>query len=478
MGQALVAGGQGSGHQRKDRSGRPAQIVAAGLGIAARLTSASGIRLLIRQFVAGAAPAAGRLLQHAQFQQLGDVAQRGVGRALGDGCPLAAGELALEAVEQTVEQLHLPLVQRRACPALPETRLDQHGIQCGLRAGDGAPERTEEPRQPAGDVERAFLRALQHVVVVLALALDLRRQAVEALRATIGAGQEQIAHGAGDAPVAVVEGVQRHEPEVRQPGLDEHRLAGFLIGPREEARRLGGQHLGGRRLEVDLAPPHRAGDDLHRPGGIVAPLAHGELVHARIPGREQRRVPAEQALGGQRGGGVGRGVEHHLDHAFDVPIDRSYCADVHAQTPGDGRAHGFDVQHFAFDFAGLDYVLGQGGETSLIAQRQPHVGQAAQQHALGAADLGQRPGQRGQVVAPVGPVVGLPDVVLFSAVHAEIKHPIRRKGKSFSASYAANVAANRRIRQPRSSPQDVPIFSARRFEIPLAGTKSSFDRHA
>ena len=92
--------------------------------------------------------------------------------------------------------------------------------------------------------------------------------------------------------------------------------------------------------------------------------------------------------------------------------------------------------------------------------------------------LGKRPGENGQVVAPVGPFIGLPDVKFFSAIHAEIKHPIRRKGKSFSASYAANVAANRRIRQPRSSPQDVPIFSARRFEIPLAGTKSSFDRHA
>nr|WP_267254258.1 hypothetical protein [Acidiferrobacter thiooxydans] len=39
-------------------------------------------------------------------------------------------------------------------------------------------------------------------------------------------------------------------------------------------------------------------------------------------------MPAEQVLGGQPGGGVGSGVEHHLDHAFDVPIDRSHCADV------------------------------------------------------------------------------------------------------------------------------------------------------
>lgn len=64
----------------------------------------------VRQFVAGAASAAGRFLQHAQIQQLRDVAQRSVGRAPGDGGPLAAGELALETIEQAVEQLHLPFV--------------------------------------------------------------------------------------------------------------------------------------------------------------------------------------------------------------------------------------------------------------------------------------------------------------------------------------------------------------------------------
>ena len=116
--------------------------------------------------------------------------------------------------------MHLALVQRSARPALPEARLDQHRVQRDVRAVDGAPQRAQEPRQPAGDVERALLRPLQHVVVVLALALDLRGQAVEPLRAAIGARQEQIADGARDAAVAVVEGMQRDEPQVREAGLD------------------------------------------------------------------------------------------------------------------------------------------------------------------------------------------------------------------------------------------------------------------
>ena len=42
-----------------------------------------GDSISIRQFIAGAAPAAGRFFQHAQRQQLRDVAQRGIGGALG-----------------------------------------------------------------------------------------------------------------------------------------------------------------------------------------------------------------------------------------------------------------------------------------------------------------------------------------------------------------------------------------------------------
>ena len=69
------------------------------------------LHLLIRHFVAGTSSAAGGFLQHAHVQQLGDVTQRSVGRAFGNGSPLAAGEPPLEAIEQTVEQLKLPLIQ-------------------------------------------------------------------------------------------------------------------------------------------------------------------------------------------------------------------------------------------------------------------------------------------------------------------------------------------------------------------------------
>ena len=160
-------------------------------------------------------------------------------------------------------------------------------------------------------------------------------------------------------------------------------------------------------------------------------------------------MPAEQTLGGECVGAMQGGIEHHLDHAFNVPIHRRDRPDVHAQAARDGGAYRFHVQQFTFDFAGLDHVLGQRGKTGLITQRQPHIGQTPQQKTLSAADLGQWPRKQRQVVAPVRPIVGLPDVEFFTAIHAEIRRPIRRMVKLFTAHYAVNMSVNRRIGRPR-----------------------------
>ena len=88
-------------------------------------------------------------------------------------------------------------------------------------------------------------------------------------------------------------------------------------------------------------------------------------------------MPAEQTLPRYPGLAVGRGIEHHLDHALDVPIDRRKRADVHAQPTRDRRAHGLDIELLALDLAGLDHVFGQCRKTRLITQRHAHVGQTA-----------------------------------------------------------------------------------------------------
>lgn len=59
---------------------------------------ASTFRCADDQLVAGAASAGFEFLQNPTCQQLVDVSRRRVWGALGDGCPLFAGELAVEAI--------------------------------------------------------------------------------------------------------------------------------------------------------------------------------------------------------------------------------------------------------------------------------------------------------------------------------------------------------------------------------------------
>ena len=176
----------------------------------------------------------------------------------------------VETVEQAVEELHLPLVQWRAGDALPEACPGEHGIERVMRGVHRAPKVIEKPREPRRDIERAFLRAFEDLVVLASFALDLRREAVEALRALVGAREQKIAERAGDAAVAVVERVDRDEPQMREPCLENRMIVVTLVDPRDQARHLGVEPRGGRRFEVHKLTPERSGDDLHRTVRIVA----------------------------------------------------------------------------------------------------------------------------------------------------------------------------------------------------------------
>ena len=68
-----------------------------------------------------------------------------------------------------------------------------------------------------------------------------------------------------------------------------------------------------------------------------------------------------------------------LDHAIDMAIDRSECADVNAQPAGDGGTHGFNIELLTLDLAGLDHVLGERREARLVTQGHADVSQAPHQ---------------------------------------------------------------------------------------------------
>ena len=89
-------------------------------------------------------------------------------------------------------------------------------------------------------------------------------------------------------------------------------------------------------------------------------------------------MPAKQTFGGQGLLTAGRGVEHHVHHAFHVLVHRSHGTNVHTETPGDGGPHGFHIQDVTFYLAGLDYVFSQGSKARLVPQRQTHISQTAE----------------------------------------------------------------------------------------------------
>ncbi len=63
------------------------------------------------------------------------------------------GELALEAVEESVEDCALAFVERGCRMRLPEARLLHHCAENRLHAVEGPIETGQEPPQPRGDVE-------------------------------------------------------------------------------------------------------------------------------------------------------------------------------------------------------------------------------------------------------------------------------------------------------------------------------------
>lgn len=196
---------------------------------------------------------------------------------------------------------------------------------------------------------------------------------------------------------------------MRRGGREDRVGVGRRVEPGEEGRHVR-RHPAGRRCGVVHAlGAERPRHHLHRSAGIVAPGPGAGPGEAAATGREQRRVPAEQPLVGQRRVEVPRGVEHHLDDALDVAIDRRECGCLHAEPAGERGSHLPGVQALALDLAGLHHVLGEGAQHRLGAKLEAEAAHAAQQNALAMPEVGEGAGQCGDVPAQIRPARALPD---------------------------------------------------------------------
>ena len=121
-------------------------------------------------------------MQSASCHEVKNVAIGRVLRTPGDLRPLRCRELAFEAVQQPVQHLDLPLVQRLPGETRPEVRLVEDDTEGFLGTFNRALKTIQKPLLPLGNVELALLRPFKRRVVHRALTADLRRHAVEALR--------------------------------------------------------------------------------------------------------------------------------------------------------------------------------------------------------------------------------------------------------------------------------------------------------
>src|SRR3954447_21362532 len=157
----------------------------------------------LRQRVAGAAPAPFVFLQYAERDKLCDVAQGCIWRRFFNQRVFRRVELAFESIQQAVENIALTVVEGPRGVLLPELGFTKDGGKNLVRTVECAIEASEKPFQPRRDIEIALLRRFEQIVVRLTLQTDLRRHAVEALRAVLGSGKRHIGNRAGDAAVAV-----------------------------------------------------------------------------------------------------------------------------------------------------------------------------------------------------------------------------------------------------------------------------------
>ena len=146
-------------------------------------------------------------------------------------------------------------------------------------------------------------------------------------------------------------------------------------------------------------------------------------------------MPAKQTLCRQLRTTVGRGIQHHLDHAFHMPIHRRHGPHNHAQPPGQRRAHRAHVQTLPLNLAGLQHILGQHSQAGFRPLSRPQILQAPQQPPLSLADLDEQRKQHRQVMAPARPVRLLPDVARlivhsFSAEYADIRTGFAAESKA------------------------------------------------
>ena len=228
-----------------------------------------------------------------------------------------------------------------------------------------------------------------------------------------GPRERQIGNGARDAAVAIVERMDRDEPEMRESGF-QHGIAHWrtfaFVEPAQESAHVPIEAFGRWAFEMDAFASYRSRNDLHGPGAVIAPRAGTQLPHAAVATREQRRMPPEQPIRRERLVVAPRGVEHHFDNAVHAAVHDVDTGHVHAETAGEGRADLFLLELLAFDGAALDRFFRERRQGGLLLQREAERLHATNQPPLLMPHGCQRVGEVVPIPTKFGPLRQFVDV--------------------------------------------------------------------
>ena len=101
---------------------------------------------------------------------------------------------------------------------------------------------------------------------------------------------------------------------------------------------------------------------------------------------------------------MSRGVQHHFNDAFDVPIRRVNAAGIHAEAARNRGANLAGIQSLALDFAALDDVFRKRLKDRLLLKGEPKGLHVTDQPPLVMADRSQRFGQLLLIPTELGPI--------------------------------------------------------------------------
>lgn len=194
--------------------------------------------------------------EHAQRHEGGEIACGGGWRGAGDAHVVAGAQATDKPVRASREQaqngLPLPRVELSS-HLIQKLRLMQDELDAAQGPSLRLDHRAREPQEPVRHLERSA-RILQRPVVVLAM---LQQRAGNGCQSWRGEplSQSFLGKGAADAPVAVLEGMDAFEPEMRQPRAGQRRerpcpLRAGLSEPRQEPIHFAEDLKGRRRFEV------------------------------------------------------------------------------------------------------------------------------------------------------------------------------------------------------------------------------------